>query len=39
MLLIILNNEQLMSNFVYGKTLENLRKRMNVKLINNAEIF
>ena len=29
---------QLMINSVYGKTMENLRKRVNVKLINNAKI-
>ena len=28
-----------MINSVYGKTMENLRKRINVRLINNAEDF
>ena len=28
---------KLMINFVYGKTIENLRKRINVRLVNNAE--
>ena len=30
---------KLMINFVYGKTMENLRKRINVRLINNAKDF
>ena len=30
---------RLMINSVYGKTMENLRKRINVRLINNAEDF
>ena len=30
---------QLMINSVYGKTMENLRKRVNVKLINNAKDY
>ena len=28
---------KLMINGVYGRTMENLRKRVNVKLINNAK--
>ena len=28
-----------MINSVYGKTMENLRKRMNVRLVNNEKIF
>ena len=30
---------KLMINSVYRKTMENLRKRVNVRLINNAEDF
>ena len=30
---------KLMINYVYGKTMENLQKRINVRLINNAEDF
>ena len=30
---------KLMINFVYGKTMKNLRKRINVRLVNNAEDF
>ena len=30
---------KLMINSAYGKTMENLRKRINVRLINNAEKF
>ena len=30
---------RLMINSVYGKTMENLRKRINVRLINNAGDF
>ena len=29
----------LMINSVYGKTMENLRKRMNARLVNNAKEF
>ena len=28
-----------MSNSVYGKTIENLRKRINVRLVNNEKDF
>ena len=30
---------KLMINSVYGKTKENLRNRINMRLVNNAEIF
>ena len=30
---------KLMINSVYGKTMENLRKRMNVRLLNNEKDF
>ena len=30
---------KLMIIFVYGKTMENLRKRLNVRLVNNTDIF
>ena len=30
---------KLMINSVYGKTIENLRKRINVRLVNNAKTF
>ena len=41
MLLMILKKIffKLMTNYVYGKTMENLQKRINVRLINNAEDF
>ena len=28
---------ELMNNIIYGKEMEKLRKRINVKLVNNAE--
>ena len=30
---------KLMINSVYGKTMENLKKRINVRLINNAKDY
>ena len=30
---------KLMINSAYGKTMENLRNRINVRLVNNAEDF
>ena len=41
MLLMILKkkNFKLMINSVYGKIMENLRKRINVRLINNADFL
>ena len=37
MLLMILRKIKLMINSVYGKTIENLRKRINVRLVNNKK--
>ena len=30
---------KLMINSIYGKTIENLRKRINIRLVNNAKDF
>ena len=30
---------KLMTNSIYGKTMENLRKRINVRLVNNERDF
>ena len=32
-------NYKLMINFLYGKTMENLQKRINVRLVNNENDF
>ena len=41
MLLIVLKENffKLMNNSVYGKTVEDLRKKINVRLVNNAEDY
>ena len=41
MLLIVLKKNflKLIINSVYGKTMENLRKRINVRLVNNRKYF
>ena len=40
MLLMILKKKiKLVINSVYGKTLENVRKRINVRFVNKEEIF
>ena len=41
MLLIVLKKNffKVIANSVYGKTMENLRKRVNVRLVNNIENF
>ena len=31
--------KKIMINSVYGKTMENLRKRINMRLLNNAKDF
>ena len=37
--MILKKNFELMISSVYGKTMENLRKKITVRLINNAEHF
>ena len=36
LLIVLKKNIKMMINSVYGKTVENLRKRINVRLVNNA---
>ena len=33
------NRSKLLINSIYGKTMENIRKRINVKLINNSKDY
>ena len=39
MLIVLKENFKLIINSVYGKTVENLRKRINVTLVNNAKDY
>ena len=37
--MLIVLKKNLMINYVYGKTMEILRKRINVRLVNNEKYF
>ena len=36
---VMMNLYKLLNNWVYGKSIENQRKRMNVKLINDRRMY